>query len=109
LRCTAHDGVGALLAYVELADWVRPNLNLPFVAPTYVWTILTPDFYVTSVSGYRVYFSHMRISMSSFQQRTKPVTDMRLAAIASATANLKAQLSELEKLREQVTKAQLSA
>jgi hypothetical protein len=51
----------------------------------------------------------MRISMSSFQQRTKRVTDMRLAAIAAATANLKAQLSELERLREQVRKAQLSA
>jgi hypothetical protein len=51
----------------------------------------------------------MRISMSSFQQRTTPVTAMRLAAIATATANLKARLSELEKLREQVTKAQLSA
>ena len=30
-----HDGVGTLLAYVALADWVRPNLNLPFVAVTY--------------------------------------------------------------------------
>jgi hypothetical protein len=34
---------------------------------------------------------------------------MRLAAIASAIANLKAQLSELKRLREQVRKAQLSA
>ena len=47
--------------------------------------------------------------MSSLQQRTTSVTDMRLAAIAAATANLKVQLSELEKLREQVTKAQMSA
>ena len=46
--------------------------------------------------------------MSSFQQRT-PVTAMRLAAIAAATANLKAQLSELERLREQVRKTELSA
>jgi hypothetical protein len=51
----------------------------------------------------------MRISMSSLQQRTKHVTDMRLAAIAAATANLKAQLFELERLREQVKKTQLSA
>jgi hypothetical protein len=47
--------------------------------------------------------------MSSFQQRAKPDTAMRLAAIAAATANLKAQLSELERLREQVGKAQQSA
>ncbi|MDR3489332.1 MAG: hypothetical protein P4M05_31100 [Bradyrhizobium sp.] len=47
--------------------------------------------------------------MSSLQQRTTSVTDTRLAAIAAATANLKAQLSELERLRQQVRKAQLSA
>jgi hypothetical protein len=47
--------------------------------------------------------------MSSLQQRTTSVTDMRLAAIAATTADLKAQLSELEKLREQVGKAQPSA
>jgi hypothetical protein len=34
--------------------------------------------------------------MSSLQQRIPSVAHMRLAAIAAATANLKAQLSELE-------------
>jgi hypothetical protein len=47
--------------------------------------------------------------MSSLQQRTTSVIDMRLAAIAATTANLKAQLSELDKLREQVGKARPSA
>jgi HAMP domain-containing protein len=41
--------------------------------------------------------------MSSLQQRLVAVSDMRLAAIAAA-ANLKIQLSELERLREQVRK-----
>jgi hypothetical protein len=41
--------------------------------------------------------------MSSLQQRLVAVSDMRLAAIAAA-ANLKLQLSELERLREQVRK-----
>jgi hypothetical protein len=36
-------------------------------------------------------------------------TLQRLAAITKATANLKAQLRELNKLREQVRKAELSA
>ena len=42
--------------------------------------------------------------MSSLQQRLVAVSDMRLAAIAAAAANLKIQLSELERLREQVRK-----
>ena len=46
--------------------------------------------------------------MSSLQQRTISFIDMRLAAIAATAANLKAQLSELERLREQIKKAQLS-
>jgi HAMP domain-containing protein len=41
--------------------------------------------------------------MSSLQQRLVAVSDMRLAAIAAA-ANLEIQLSELERLREQVRK-----
>ncbi|MDR3483864.1 MAG: hypothetical protein P4M05_03015 [Bradyrhizobium sp.] len=45
--------------------------------------------------------------MNSLQQRTASVTDMLLAAVAAATADLKAQLSELERLREQVKKAKL--
>jgi hypothetical protein len=45
--------------------------------------------------------------MSSPHQRITSV--MRLAAIAATTASLKAQLSELERLREQVRKAQLPA
>jgi hypothetical protein len=47
--------------------------------------------------------------MSSFQHRTRPVSDIQLAAIAAATASLKAQLSELERLREQVRQIQPSA
>jgi hypothetical protein len=42
--------------------------------------------------------------MSSPQQRLVAVSDMRLAAIAAAAANLKIQLSELQQLREQVRK-----
>jgi HAMP domain-containing protein len=41
--------------------------------------------------------------MSSLPQRLVAVSDMRLAAIAAA-ANLEIQLSELERLREQVRK-----
>ena len=47
--------------------------------------------------------------MSFLQQRIASVANMRLAAIAATTASLKAKLSELERLREQVTKAQRSA
>jgi hypothetical protein len=47
--------------------------------------------------------------MGSLQQRTTSFIDMRLTAIAATAANLKAQLSELERLREQVRKSQLSA
>jgi hypothetical protein len=47
--------------------------------------------------------------MSSLHQRITSVANMRLAAIAATTASLKAQLSELERLREQVRKAQLPA
>ena len=46
--------------------------------------------------------------MSSFQQRIASATEKRLAAIATTAANLKAQFSELEKLRDQVRKAQLA-
>ena len=46
--------------------------------------------------------------MSSRQLRIASVTEMRLAAIAAATASLKAQLSELEGLRDQVRKAELA-
>ena len=47
--------------------------------------------------------------MSYLQQRITSVANMRLAAIAATTASLKAKLSQLERLREQVRKAQLSA
>jgi hypothetical protein len=47
--------------------------------------------------------------MSSLQQRITFFTDLRLDTLASAAANLKSQLSELEKLREQVRKSQSSA
>jgi hypothetical protein len=46
--------------------------------------------------------------MSSFQWRLAILTDT-LAAIADTAMNLKAQLSELDKLREQVGKARPSA
>jgi hypothetical protein len=46
--------------------------------------------------------------MSSRQLRIASVAEMRLAAIAAAAASLKAQLSELEWLREQVKKTQMS-
>ena len=45
--------------------------------------------------------------MSSRHQRFTSV--MRLAAIAATTVSLEAQFSELERLREQVRKAQLQA
>jgi hypothetical protein len=44
--------------------------------------------------------------MSSLQQRIVSTTEDRLAAIAITAANLKAQFCELEKLRDQVRKAQ---
>jgi hypothetical protein len=47
--------------------------------------------------------------MSALQRRTAVVTDTRLAAIAETTANLKAQLRELNRLRDRISKAQLSA
>jgi len=42
--------------------------------------------------------------MSSLQRRVETVTDARLAAMADMTANLKAQLSELNRLRDQIRK-----
>ena len=47
--------------------------------------------------------------MSALQQRTAAVTDTRLAAITHTAANLKAQLCELNRLRDRVRRAQLSA
>jgi hypothetical protein len=47
--------------------------------------------------------------MSSFQKRLAAVTDMRLAVVIDAAANLNIQLRELNRLREQVRRAQLSA
>jgi hypothetical protein len=46
--------------------------------------------------------------MSPLEQRITTLTDTRLAAIANRAANLKAQLFELERLRERVEKAVLS-
>ena len=46
--------------------------------------------------------------MSSLQHRATSVTDMRLVSLAATTTNLKALLSELERLRQQIRKAQLS-
>jgi hypothetical protein len=47
--------------------------------------------------------------MSSLQRRTAAFIDMRLAAITDTAANLKAQLRELNRLRDRIRKAQLSA
>jgi hypothetical protein len=47
--------------------------------------------------------------MSSSQQRLASAAAKRLAAITDMTANLKAQLSELNRLRDRLRKAQLSA
>jgi hypothetical protein len=47
--------------------------------------------------------------MSPLGQRITTLTDIRLAAIADAAVNLKAQLFELECLREQVGQALRSA
>jgi hypothetical protein len=54
-------------------------------------------------------FGELRFQMSSLQQRLPAVTDTRLAAIAHTTANLIAQLCELNRLRDRLRKAQLSA
>jgi hypothetical protein len=47
--------------------------------------------------------------MRHLEQRLTTLAYIRLAAIADRAANLKAQLFELERLREQVGKALLSA
>jgi len=47
--------------------------------------------------------------MSSFRQRLTAATDTRLAVVIKAAANLKAQLCELNGLRERVRKELLSA
>jgi len=47
--------------------------------------------------------------MSSIQQRLATARDTRLAFVISAAVNLKAQLCELNELRDQVRKAQLLA
>jgi hypothetical protein len=46
--------------------------------------------------------------MSSLQRRVEAVTVRRLAAITDTAANLKAQLCELNRLRDQIKKAQVS-
>jgi hypothetical protein len=50
----------------------------------------------------------VEVLMSNSQQRLASATAMRLAAITDMEANLKAQLSELNRLRDQLRKAQLS-
>jgi hypothetical protein len=47
--------------------------------------------------------------MSPYQQRITTLADTRIAAIADAVANLKTQLSELNRLRYRIRKAELSA
>jgi hypothetical protein len=47
--------------------------------------------------------------MSSIQQRLSSATDTRLAVVINAAANLNVQLLELNRLRDLVRNAQLSA
>jgi hypothetical protein len=47
--------------------------------------------------------------MTTLQNRLELDTDIRLSGVVDATANLPAQLSELNALREMVRKAELSA
>jgi hypothetical protein len=78
------------------------QLNLPFIAPTYK---------LGTIPSLRLsvhFLSKLEFSMSSLRQRNTSFTDTRLATLASATADLKAQLSELQRLREQVQRAQRS-
>jgi hypothetical protein len=49
------------------------------------------------------------VSMNALERRTAAVIDTRLAAITDIAANLKAQLCELDRLRDRIRKAQLSA
>ena len=58
---------------------------------------------------FNVHFSSEEFQMSSSQQRVTTATDRRLAVVISAAANLKAQLCELNELRERVRKELLSA
>jgi hypothetical protein len=46
--------------------------------------------------------------MSSHQQRLTSAIDTRLAVVVNVTANLRAQLYELNRLRERVRKAELA-
>jgi hypothetical protein len=46
--------------------------------------------------------------MSPLHHRFAEISDLRILAMATATSNLTAQLNELNELREQVRKAQLS-
>jgi len=47
--------------------------------------------------------------MSSIQQRLSAASDTRLAVVINAAVNLNVQLCELNRLRDQFRKAQLSA
>jgi hypothetical protein len=47
--------------------------------------------------------------MSSIQQRLSTASDTRLAVVINAAVNLNVQLCELNRLRDQFRKAQLSA
>jgi len=58
---------------------------------------------------FNVHFSSEEFQMSSAQQRVTTATDRRLAVIISAAAKLKAQLCELNELRERVKKELASA
>jgi hypothetical protein len=54
-------------------------------------------------------FSKLGFQMSSLRNRLAAFTETRLSVVTDAAAKLIAQLSELNELREQVKKAQLSA
>jgi hypothetical protein len=53
--------------------------------------------------------SLLGVQLSSIQQRRSTATDTRLAVVINAAANLNAQLLELNRLRDLVRNAQLSA
>jgi hypothetical protein len=56
---------------------------------------------------FSVHFRWLGVQMSSRQQRLIIVNDTRLAVVINAAVNFKTQLFELDRLREQVRKAEL--
>ncbi|HYS85145.1 MAG TPA: hypothetical protein VEN78_09100 [Bradyrhizobium sp.] len=61
------------------------------------------------LSFFSVHLILLGVQMSSIQQRRSTATDTRLAVVINAAANLNVQLLELNRLRDLVRNAQLSA